>query len=722
MTGGTMVDSILLMVRGIDKLDEWAAAVYPVLNRKVGTMWLAAPEVTLLAGGLGRVMQYLSRALKEMGFDVRIVEPYRKEKFEVDEEGNLEVVDLDYEGLTLPLKIPERYELRASLKIQGKRVPIFVYKAVNDAGIPVYLYRDKKWFYSKMLYQYDQEGYPSKFSAVEFMTKATLKVIDRVERKRKERMEILGQEWLPPVIALNDGQTNMAAAWRLFHKDYQTEVLVRAHYMVTTHTYRNRIYGNYREQLINAGVPRNWLWLFKAKTLEGHELYDLTSGGVRAALLFGGFANGVSEAHANDVRRYDPQIAGLLYAVTNGDLISLTMREFGLAFVEAGHAGEDARVRVAEMELERSKANKFKRAVIQLKMDEYLYKLVWAFVDNERITRAEIKEMFRNLQVSLKRKYIELYIKPYQEKLKIKIPEEYKGREEDYWDQLARMPWVGYSGRWVWEKDGRRGAFTDDNLREAVEEGMVSIILGNVQFNYAETHQYGGSNYIANEMMALAHQLNARDNPGKLIFKKQFGLKEQLLQLMCLDIQMQDSDMEKEVYDKILEVFGTGAAEATEAHTWTHSGTAPLHGFIQLITSLFNKKKKRGSNPVPKNSHPDSYLEVYRWILEAHREGSLIDHLVDGLLHFRAIDVMMTAAGYARGWEKTVKEEEERRRRLMNRPEYLGKDIRKILIEEYKRRARPEREVAIKEVTAGIVSLKGVINLPMKFGWKAKEQ
>ncbi len=65
------------------------------------------------------------------------------------------------------------------------------------------------------------------------------------------------------------------------------------------------------------------MWLFKRKTQEGLEVYDLTSAAVRAVLLvWQGFVHGVSDAHAQDIREYDPQIwTETIYAMTNGDLI-----------------------------------------------------------------------------------------------------------------------------------------------------------------------------------------------------------------------------------------------------------------------------------------------------------------------------------------------------------------------------------------------------------------
>ena len=113
------------------------------------------------------------------------------------------------------------------------------------------------------------------------------------------------------------------------------------------------------------------------------------------------------------------------------------------------------------------------------------------------------------------------------------------------------------------------------------------MILGNEQPNEE-------SRNLVHSMRTDAGDLNNRDLPGKIVFKNSFTLDEQVLLLMALDMQMQDSDMEI-VADPVII---TGAAESTESHTWMHAGTMALHGFIQLIQSQLNRLTKRGANPV----------------------------------------------------------------------------------------------------------------------------
>jgi len=176
--------------------------------------------------------------------------------------------------------------------------------------------------------------------------------------------------------------------------------------------------------------------------------------------------------------------------------------------------------------------------------------------------------------------------------------------------------------------------------------------------------------------------------------KKGFDINEQILLLPCLSLQMQDSEMENHLNP----VIGSGAAESTESHTWMHSGTSVLHGFIQLICGMVDRVTKRGSNPIPKDENPDSYREIYEWVIKAHRSGTIVNHLIDGFLHFRAVDVRLTAGtGYAWNWNKTVLDEEKRRDELVKE---TGREPAKLLLEEFSQYTRPEKEVRIPDVIA----------------------
>ena len=146
---------------------------------------------------------------------------------------------------------------------------------------------------------------------------------------------------------------------------------------------------------------------------------------------------------------------------------------------------------------------------------------------------------------------------------------------------------------------------------------------------------------------------------------------------MALDMQMQDSDMEHGTDPVII----TGAAESTESHTWMHAGTTTLHGFIQLIQARANRLLKRGANPIVMDEEKSSYFNLYKWLKAVHASGEIINYHLDGFKHFRAIDVMLTGFGYARAWEKAIRDNEEFRAQLTAK---TGKSVAESLKEYYR--------------------------------------
>jgi len=87
---------------------------------------------------------------------------------------------------------------------------------------------------------------------------------------------------------------------------------------------------------------------------------------------------------------------------------------------------------------------------------------------------------------------------------------------------MADMLWVGYSGRWVHEKWGRDGAFSDEVLGKAIKNGHIFVILGNVQ-EYLGTELPGGSKFEGERFLEFAKEMNSGDMNGKLIELVRFG-------------------------------------------------------------------------------------------------------------------------------------------------------------------------------------------------------
>ncbi|MDD5505777.1 MAG: 4-alpha-glucanotransferase, partial [Candidatus Omnitrophica bacterium] len=646
-------------------------------------------------------MQYLARALKAMGLDVVIVEPRYLWGSSQDRDMDKK---LDYESLPIPLKMNDEVDFTVGVTVQGSKEDVLVYKTDNDEDIPVITFRDKGNWYVQILYRNDNtntEGNrgcdPASSHFIEFATKAFLAVVDKIEGlKRKEE----GQEWKAPLLGLNDGQTVAAAAWSLFLPEFQTPVLLEAYYASTTHTVLNRQFTD-REYLKRAGVPDEWMWLWKAKIVYGDQGYDWSSAGLRATMLRRGFTNYVSDSHGYQMRQFDPQIyesSGI--GLTNGDLVWLTQRYFTMQFIESRFASQGLKDDYRQLKKkQQEEADKFKRAKLQQEMDKLAYKGMSSWVDDAARTDEELSVMFTELVRACKEHYIKTYIKPRVNQWNITLPNEYNGDWGAYFKDMEQMLWSGYSGRWVHEKWGRDGAFSDNNITEGIEQGQLFVILGNVQ-DYKGTEAPGGSKWEGERFLELAKRLNSFDSRGKLIYNSRFEIDEQIALLPCLALQMQDSSFLTQLRNPLI----TGAAESTEAHTWMHGGCAALHGYIQLIQALANRKACRGSNIVPKDSSEGSYLELYEWVLEAEKQGRLSEHLLDGFKLFRSVDVNLTAAEYARQWDKMVGKEKAKRQELIAKNP--DKFIHQILLEEFGGFAQPEHEVAFAQDEKNYLQIK----------------
>lgn len=662
-----LFDVVLLMLKKMDKdqLKKWAEQRFPQLSKR--RLYLVAPEITLLKGGLGRVMQYLGRSLKQMGFDVAFVEPRYRNK-NVANSSDREA--LDYAKLSLPVNFGQAAG-EFKVKVQGQDVETQYFEAKNDEDIPVYTFWDKEGYFTNLIFVYDDSNNrndkkspdPNRHEHTEYATKAMAKLIDIVETKSKAEKK---EKWNAPVIHLNDGQALPTAIWPLVLKEFQESgILTKAHWMGTCHTVMNTQSGMSEEFLIKAGIPYDSLGLARRQvdyrsntSLE----YDWTGLGLRAIDRLKGVANCVSNEHAiNIAKEFFPGMN--IYGVTNGDLISYTMRHFGLKFIESNFSSQQDKNESRKLEEEISKINtaieeaqkndkeklkelSIEKAKKERNRDEVLYKKFWDFVDNS--SESTLKELFKALQLACRKDYINKYIIPNLDALGI------AQQSQEFWDDFAQKTWVGYSGRWVFEKWGRLRAWTEANIMEMLKEGIVPVILSNVQY-YNGTGNTGPGNslYQANIFTNFVKNLNGKDIGTKAIYKKAFDINEQILQLMCIDCSMQDSEMG--VWYK--NFFPTGAAESTEAHTFMHAGM--MHGFIHAICSPFDLSSQRGANPVPADGKPESYLTLFKMLNTLKRKDKLISHLIDGLRQYRAIDENMSAYGYLELWEKSVKDKED---------------------------------------------------------------
>ena len=83
-------------------------------------------------------------------------------------------------------------------------------------------------------------------------------------------------------------------------------------------------------------------------------------------------------------------------------------------------------------------------------------------------------------------------------------------------------PVIGYVGRLVDEKIGRRTAFRDDNIRKLVSRGVQIVMYANVQ---ADTQ------WMFDELQRLANEVNGK-GPGRLVVRTGWNIPEQVLELL----------------------------------------------------------------------------------------------------------------------------------------------------------------------------------------------
>lgn len=446
-------------------------------------IYMVAAEATLLAGGLGRVMQYHGTAASELGADIAYVEPY----YHIRRDKSGKIIKTDYSQLPVYLTGLEEIKHEFSTIVGGKKVPFRVYTGINPNGIRSYLIKDDWDYYVNLLYEYGDNNRSSvefdgkEYKLVmnqeftEFFTKASAEVIRHLEIQTRAKKMKNKENYLAPVIDANDGQSLPLLAWiRMFYQDKNlidpsgvTQENVEATHDIfsnavlsgTTHTYRNR--GIIADQwyglqfLRNAGVRDEWLWLFMRKEDNNPVVWDLTSGGLRSADV----AKGVSAIHAYEMAYRDPLVK--LFGVTNGDNRFYSSEFFRSALKEAGGA------------------------------------------DYEHATEQEVARAK-------------------------KIAKRALGLNDS---QLV----ISYSGRLVPEKAGRERAFTDENIEAMVKEGIQVVIYGNVQ-------QYEASLTIADQLNKLQVRLDRSGYPGKFIFRPRFDVDDQRRLLAASDLQIQDSD------------------------------------------------------------------------------------------------------------------------------------------------------------------------------------
>ncbi len=269
-------------------IDQWMQFHTPnLIGRRI---YYVSPETWLLAGGLGRVGQYHTRAIHKLlakRGKIVTIEGFYHHKIHADKS----TTPIDYEKLETPIKnLKAVYEFE--VVVLGTKVKVIVREGRTEDGIPVYLLDGGK--YTAALYKYSPDiqdppfPLPTWKEFSEFFSKASLELI-RILEKTKQGEN--ANDYKSPVIWGNDGQTGYLPPEKR-KMDKATDILRKAIVWFTTHTFLNR---------------------GPVESVDSNGSMDPTSQGVRASHG----RNGVAAPHVHEVSRRDPQAR--MVSVPNGD-------------------------------------------------------------------------------------------------------------------------------------------------------------------------------------------------------------------------------------------------------------------------------------------------------------------------------------------------------------------------------------------------------------------
>ncbi|MBN2144719.1 MAG: hypothetical protein JW774_08865, partial [Candidatus Aureabacteria bacterium] len=644
-----------------DAREEWLDRVCPHL--KDVEIYDLTPEFSEVSGGLGRVEQYHITWMRRLKANVISFEPKyqfvkntKKNKKEDPDE-----LPADYTQASYPIEnmqTVDEFTMKFGRRGQEQEIGIKIeqeYKEgapfprllISDTTFPYgYSFCRKMYNYSKIdgrasLYRQDYEGaappLPTNIQFSTFLAKAQWEYIKRIQWKKFKEQ---GAKWKPPIINTNDAQTLLASVFRLtdlietmeelgrtdplLQKDKYQELEEKARFYRgfmfsgTTHTYKNRgffgelkSYNDAREVLLNIGIREDLHWLFGTPPLTPQESeLPNVNGDVRfnhtsAGLLCSDVAKAVSALHSKEVLEWDPALKRL-YGITNGDIIENSTKYFTEYLKELQDSGE-------------------------IPKDEKYPNLSPASVNKiKKLAKQKATHAGESLGLD------------------------------------ANKMTVGYIGRWVDEKRGRRAfnfldakgnLIKDDsnNIINLVKNGVQVVIFGNVQ-------SYEESKILMRKMQELEEYINKTLIPhwtrtgerqpnqiGKFIYKPYWALEDQLKLMPALDIQIQDSDR------------STGASEYTESNATANGALSmgpPYHeGIIQKhgVPVNFNTLGK-GNLLVPKDEDPGSYYDLIMDVKKMHdlkMDGStaLATYQSTSVRLSQVLDARHTAAEYLRLWE-----------------------------------------------------------------------
>ncbi|MFA5167692.1 MAG: hypothetical protein WC530_04090 [Candidatus Omnitrophota bacterium] len=613
-TNTALAHTIELMLQK-ETPQNWLRKYTPNLAGR--TIYYISPETWLAAGGLGRVGQYHTTALKKLvDGDAQVVTIEAYYPFRADKDGVLHR-DVDYSKLPIPVEnlSPEPlYEYVVRVKKGERRVNVVtqVFKGTNKYGIDCYFIKDKPEieggdeYYTKLLYKYgpDVQNAATWEEYAEFMSKASLKLKKRLEKERQEEQK---EKYKPAIIWPNDGQMGPLLPFkrisdeldalpkeerlRLFRDpdfeladlvtDPETEVsLAEAYGHATTHTFNNR--GAYKswEFIHGMRIDPKWHYLFHRPNG-----YDSSSGLIRAS----DSANGVAAMHVQGIAHLDPE--NLLIAITNGDDLEQSSSVFRAIFENPDFykmfPGADPWDPTPEQIVEAKK-----RAKILLSKNQALVAL-----DGE----------FANLD-----------------------PEKMV---------------IATTGRLVPEKTGLDRAFTDANIEFMVRSGVQLVILGNIQ-----------SGFESRKMYEHLKELQARVNkigPGRLIVATGWGIPEQRAVLSAMDVQVNDSH-------PVTEAAGFSETDAATNAALEITLPSPEGIYQQQGEVLDLEVPGSGNTILATEESEQGYRDAFRMAMSKYKNNrtDFAAYQVASRKLSRILKAELTAAAYLREFSKGIERTE----------------------------------------------------------------
>ncbi len=621
-----------------EKVDEnWLLRNTPRLKGR--NIYYNSPETWFAAGGLGRVGQYHTTAgaiLSGKNATMVTIEPYYPQRIVRKKVAGVEqeiYVDLDYSDPNLPVPVEQlsatpvfTFSIRVTKGDKRVNADVHVYKGTNRYGMEVYLIRDPGNYYGRFLYSYGGKYGATSPEFAEYMAKAQLKLIKKLEKIKKAKQ---GDAYKPPVIWANDGQEGLVSAlkevsddidaaelsvrqslardpnfefWDLATNDDDEISLQGATVHMTTHTMINRLEIGwdtidrlgFRDEVtgrfgVSADKYRRLFSRFNPSS--GASYADFTSAGLRAA----DSVNGVAAMHVQSVRHLTPELK--VTAITNGDDRKASQKRY-LEIVES----EESRSRFPDAD------------------PEYLT------TEQMAVIKKMAKEKAKNDPVLL-------------------ALGDDKHPENEGFDALLKSidtnaPVVAYMGRLVEEKIGRRRAFDNENIRYLVSQGATVVIFANVQAGELSKRMFA-------ELKALQAEVNAK-GPGKFLLATGWGVLEQRHLFPLVDIQVNDSEPITEA---------SGLTETTpqgfiELSLPTPEGIYNVHGEIMDFET-----PGVGHIVLPDEESVAGYQRAYARLLALYREkpADFAAHEVTSLRMTSIYPAVKTTAAYFREMDKALK-------------------------------------------------------------------